>query len=167
MSKTTLRKELAAMSHEQLEEIIMEAYSRRPEIKEYFEFFLNPDVRKLFEKYMKVVEKELGRVKWRMSKARVTVMKRAVSTFISFGPPPEDILEFMRTVLASLGTVDRHLDLTPSQERYVEFLTRQMLAYGDEMRMADVALGKLAAVTGDVALSRRFKRLVSDAIADR
>lgn len=165
MSKTMLRKELAAMSHEQLEEIIMEAYSRRPEIKEYFEFFLNPDVDKLFEKYMRVVEKELGRVKWRMSKARVTVIKRAVSAFISFGPPPEVILEFMRSVLASLGTVDRHLDLTPSQQRYVEFLTRQMLALGDEARMADVALGKLAAITSDSSFSRYFRRWISDAMA--
>ena len=43
MSKIQLKKELQTMEAPQLREMILEAYSARKEIKEYFEFFLNPD----------------------------------------------------------------------------------------------------------------------------
>ena len=68
------------MSQEQLVQIIIDAYDARQETKEYFEFFLNPDVEKLFDKFRKDVMKEFNRTKWGRSKARVIVIKRQVKT---------------------------------------------------------------------------------------
>ena len=49
MSKIQLKKELQTMEAPQLREMILEAYSARKEIKEYFEFFLNPDIEHLLD----------------------------------------------------------------------------------------------------------------------
>lgn len=59
MSKAALRKELVKMSQEQLVTLILDLYSARPQAKEYFEFFLNPDEKELYDKYVKIVEKEV------------------------------------------------------------------------------------------------------------
>ena len=82
MSKTTLRKELKNMNREQLEQIILDAYDARTEIKEYFEFFLNPDVGKLLDKHKARLVKELNRTRWGRSKARVTILKLSVKYFM-------------------------------------------------------------------------------------
>lgn len=74
MSKSALRKELDRMSREQLEQIILDAYDAKREIKDYFEFFLNPDVNKLLDKQLAIVAKELSRVKWGTSRARVSII---------------------------------------------------------------------------------------------
>ena len=59
MSKTTLKRELVNMDKEQLIELILEVYAARKDAKEYFEFFLNPDVGKLLDKYELAVSKNL------------------------------------------------------------------------------------------------------------
>ena len=51
MSKLRLTKEIKQLERHQLEQMILDAYAARKEIKEYFDFFLNPDVDKLIEKY--------------------------------------------------------------------------------------------------------------------
>ena len=63
MSKNTLKKELDLMDRGQLVDIILDLYSNRPEAKEYFEFFLNPDIEKLREKVITKAQKEIMRTK--------------------------------------------------------------------------------------------------------
>lgn len=90
MSKSQLRKELKGFSKEQLEDIILAAYDSSSKAKEYFEFFLNPDVKALMEKHIDAIAKELKRNKWGESKARVTVIRRSIKDFASFGVGAED-----------------------------------------------------------------------------
>ena len=61
MSKAALRKELALMTPGQLTEVILEAYDSRREIRDYFEYFLNPQPLKLLEKAGENIAKELNR----------------------------------------------------------------------------------------------------------
>ena len=49
MSKLQLKKEIQKLERHQLEQMVLDAYAARKETKEYFEFFLNPDVEKLTE----------------------------------------------------------------------------------------------------------------------
>ena len=58
MSKLRLTKEIKQLERHQLEQMILDAYAARKEIKEYFDFFLNPDVDKLIEKYKVAASKE-------------------------------------------------------------------------------------------------------------
>lgn len=64
MSKAQLKKELANLTHEQLIELIINTYGLSSEVKQYYEFFLNPDVEKLLEKYKQAISKELSRAKY-------------------------------------------------------------------------------------------------------
>lgn len=51
MSKAQLKKAMANMDRESIAEMVAELYDARPEAKEYLEFWINPDIRKEFEKY--------------------------------------------------------------------------------------------------------------------
>ncbi len=66
------------MSKEQIIEVVLDIYSSRKDAKEYFDFFLNPDVEKLLDRYRNLAVKEFSRNKRRWSKARITVIKRKI-----------------------------------------------------------------------------------------
>ncbi len=93
MSKAQLKKELTLMTKEQIIEVVTEMYSLRKDAKEYFEYYLNPDVNKLFRTYEEKIFTELKRVKRHHyreeSKARITTVKRAIKEFDSFGSGKE------------------------------------------------------------------------------
>lgn len=115
MSKTALRKELQEMTTDQLRAIILDAYDARTEFKDYFEFFLNPDVDRLLEKYRTKIVKEVYRTKWGKSKARVSVLKKAVKEFIGYRPGPEAVLDMLFLTLHLLGTAERYIDMGSTQ----------------------------------------------------
>lgn len=167
MSKTTLRKELAAMSHEQLQEMILDAYQASSEFKEYFEFFLNPDVRRLHEKYMKTVNKELMRVKWGYLKARVTIIKRAVKSFMGFKAGAEADIAFMTDVLRHLCVSARYFNTSDAHENYAAFLTGQLLDYGNANMMASEVLSKINALATEPSVPKYMRHIVEDTIEER
>ncbi len=84
MSKSQLRKELATFTGEQLVEVVLDAYNSSPAAKKYFEYFLNPDPKRLREEEEEVIAKELSRSKWGTCKARVSIIKNAIKEFIAF-----------------------------------------------------------------------------------
>lgn len=85
MSKAQLRKELLTFDANQLREIILNAYDSSPKAKEYFEFFLNPDVDALMQKRLEAIIKEVNRTKWGECKARISVIRREIKEFACFG----------------------------------------------------------------------------------
>ena len=44
MSKSTLRKALATLTKEQIEEMILDLYAARPKAKEYLDFWVSGDI---------------------------------------------------------------------------------------------------------------------------
>lgn len=58
MSKAQLKKALKGLDAEQMLEVLLEAYDTNAGVKDYFEYWLNPDPVKLYEKYSKLIEKE-------------------------------------------------------------------------------------------------------------
>lgn len=143
MSKTALKKELQTLSHDQLTQIILDAYDAKSDFKDYFEFFLNPDVNRLIEKFEKVITKELARVKWGYSKARVTVFKKAIKDFSGFNPGPEHVLKLMFRVLNLMGLVERYTNFSKSQLNYVENLSHQIMQYAEKHEMVAAAIERL------------------------
>lgn len=168
MSKATLRKELRGMSHEQLEQIVLDAYDVRPEIKEYFEFFINPDAEKLLAKYIEKAEKEIYKQKRRRyCGARVSVVRGLVKLITSYKPGPETVIDFMTAVLERFGVIDRSFYLTDTQERYLTTLVGQLLDYADQWQIYDVAATRLAAITESPLYRSPFKNLISEAARNR
>ena len=100
MGKAQLKKEIQALSREELEHLVLEAYEARKEIKQYFDFFLDPDAAKLSEKYKTAIDKELKRGKRGHSRARTSIIKRALKDFSSFQPGFEYELDLMFHTIA-------------------------------------------------------------------
>lgn len=57
MSKATLKKALAQMSRAEMQEMIIELYDSDRRVKEYIEFWLNPDMDKLIEDSKELLRK--------------------------------------------------------------------------------------------------------------
>ena len=140
MSKTTLKKELSAMDAPQLREMIMDVYDARKEAKEYFEFFLDPDVDKLFERRLAAFNKELSRSKWGRSKARVSTLKKIVADFVSFRPGAEHVRDFMVSSLKSLMIHEKYLTYTETQERYAARLILDIMKLSEAHGFFDSSL---------------------------
>lgn len=92
MSKLKLKQELALLSREQLIEVVLEAYAAKREIKEYFDFFANPDIDKLLEKFEKDIAKEFSRTKWGRSKARISRISTLLRDFEGYRPGAEHVV---------------------------------------------------------------------------
>lgn len=164
MSKSSLSKELKTLSKEQLVQIILDAYSANGDFKEYFEFFLNPDVQKLMQKYEKKIAKELNRTKWNYSKARVSEIKRAVKDFSGYNPGPEHVMQFMIRTLMLMGATERYIEFKPLHFRFIMTLTRQIVEYGDNNQMASECLSELLKICNNINFTTYFRNLVSRAM---
>lgn len=163
MSKKSLLKELQSMSHEQLVQIISDAYDARPEIKEYLEFFINPDTDKLTSRQSAIVERELSRVKWGRSRARVTNIKSTVKLVIGFNPGNDVVLRYMFSTLTMIGRAERYLFLPDTLWRYVDFLTRQARQWADEHGMASDGLALCNSLLEKDSFTDRYKECVRNA----
>jgi hypothetical protein len=129
-----------------LQQIILDAYDARKETKEYFEFFLNPDVDALFEKYDLKIRKELNRSKHGYSKARVNQIKGALKEFESFGVDPDSVMKLMVYTLYSIGFAAHDYILSKAQENYVAHLTNQLLEYANKHEKADIAMANIQTI---------------------
>lgn len=168
MSRAALKKELSSLPAPQLVEVILEAYDARPEIKEYFEYYLNPDVGKLTNKCMWVVERELSRSKRRHSKARVSVLNRTVRFYKSFLPGADNEVKFILAIIKQMGIAELSVDFTDTQWNLVPKLVRLALSTADEAGIIDLAVNPLAVMIDTKYGHNRayFKRVLSDAVLE-
>ena len=131
MSKTQLKKELAQLDRDQLAQLILDLYSARKEAKEYFDFFIDPDVPKLYEKFRADIEKEMTRGKYSNSNARISRIRKSIRQFESFGVGAESVIDLM---LYTLG-----LSLVVERRKYVSkpFINGMARLAGDILILAD------------------------------
>jgi len=99
MSKSALRKELALMSAAQLTEIILDAYSSRREIRDYFEYFLDPQPQRLVEKAGEAIARELNRNSRGYSKARITRIRAEIRNVAEYRPGAEFVIALIADTL--------------------------------------------------------------------
>ena len=143
MSKLQLKKEIKSLSREQLENMILDVYDARKEIKEYFEFFLNPDVDKLKEKYKVAISRELSRSKRGYSKARISVIKKLIKEFASFQPGFEAEIDLYYYAVSFAMLVETSLYCSDTLINGISILVVHMLDYADSNGIADKTLARL------------------------
>ena len=85
MSKTSLKKLLNTLNREQLVEVMLELYDARKDAREYLEYYVDPDEKKMLEKYKGVILKEFFPQKGR-AKGRTSVCKKAIKDFTTLHP---------------------------------------------------------------------------------
>lgn len=164
MSKTTLKKVLDDLSKEQLAEMILDIYSNRKDAKDYFEFYLNPDVDKLFEKYYIAIYKELHRFKRYYSAARVSRIKKAIKEFASFSPGENYVLKlYISALRESIAISDTFMDQTA---RSFAQLLKQTIDYANKNGLFATFLKEFSDIFNNVYCSRYFKRQLTDILRE-
>lgn len=164
MSKTQLKKELKNFDREQLAQLILDLYTSRKETREYLEFFMNPDIVKLTDKYHTAINHELMRGSWRRSKARISTLKNLVKDFESFGVDAEQVIDMRAYVLTQVMLVESIRDLPPTFEKSMPLYVEQTLAYGDAHALFDYTVEKITAVINHPQGSNYYKRMYSKAL---
>lgn len=168
MSKAQFKKEIAALDREQLVEMMVDLYSRHKDFKEYFEFFLNPDVEKLTSKYHDQISKELERVKrGGRSKARISVIKAKIKEFASFQPgfEAEIDLGFFTVVYAMM--VEKSIWFAPALEKGIAKILCDTMELADFNHVSAETLRRVGEILDDdIRGSRYFRKFLKDALAD-
>ena len=155
------------MEKDQLVELILEAYSARKEIKEYLEFFLNPDVGKLQAKYEIAVSKELNRVKrGGCCKARISYIKSLVKEFASFQPGFEAEMDMLFFTVSYAIAAESHLHFSETLMRGVASLVQMLIDIADTNLVIDKTVMHLNAMfNNERAGTRYFRRFLNDELA--
>lgn len=164
MSKAQLRKELDLLSKEQLIDLTLDAYTARREVKEYFDFFLHPDARKLQDKYMKAIEREISRTKYQRMKCRVSVLKKALKDFASFDPGAEWVTETMVNTLLLLIKACGAYYYTETIANYAVKLLTDIIVTADRAAILDRHLPILAERIESLRGADYLKHLLRDTI---
>lgn len=168
MSRTALKKELSTLTAPQLVEVILDAYAARKEIRDYFEYYLNPDVSKLMDKYLKIVIREFGKSKYRHSKARTSVVKKALKDFTSYSPGDDAEIKALQHTVDVMAAAEWKYNFSDSQWNLVNFIAHKLLEIADRGCRFDVtfaALSHIASPERHLA-SSRFRDCIIEAIEE-
>lgn len=165
MSKLQLRKVLSGMDRDQIEQILLDAYTARKEIKEYFDYFANPDVDKLEEKYQGVILKEISRHKRGWSKCRISVIKKQLKEFASFQPGVDKEIDLMIFILEKILSAEKYVYFTDSQFQQYSLLLDQLLVFADTNLMLEQTLSRVLALLRDATSgTKHFRTFLLKAI---
>lgn len=140
MSKAQLKKELATLNHDQLIEVILNAYSSSKEAKAYFEFFINPDVDALYEKKIDVIAKEISRSKHGYCKARISAIRAAIKDFAAYGVGDEYVHRLIYNTIRMMVGMERFYYFTEPLFKGVDSLTDEFMVMANKMECVPQAL---------------------------
>lgn len=168
MSKTRFKKELATMDRDQLAALLLEAYDARREIREYFEFFLNPDVEKLTEKCHAAILREFAREKRRRCRARITNVKAVIRDYASFQPGDEHVLELYFWTIRQALSAEKRVDFPEALIKSVAGIMSAAIDFADKALLADTAMSEASAILADASGGTiYFRRSLADHLSAR
>lgn len=128
------------MSAEQMRELILDLYSARKECKEYFEFYLDPNIEKLTETYMAKIQKEIYRTKRGYMVARFSHLRNFIKEYESYGPGADNVLKLMIDTFKLAVVIERHYYAKPAFVNGTIKLGQDILKYGDKHLLFDTAI---------------------------
>lgn len=129
MSKKALKKYVNELSKEQLEEQILELYTRLKEVKSFYDFVFNPNENKRIEECKFKIQNEYFPVSGRKPKKRRSVAQKYIRTFIKLGMDAHLIADLM---LFNIETAQRYsADNLVRQEAFYTSLQRSFMEAGD------------------------------------
>lgn len=160
MSKAQLKKELLNLDKDQLVELVLEAYSARKETKEYFEFYLDPDIRKLRSKYESSIFRELNRgVKRRAySKARISTLKKLIKEFRSFHPGFEAEIDLLMYTVETAVEIEAHVHYPDTLVNGIANFCHEILTIADENQVFANVVDRLMSLLNDERQGSKYFR---------
>ncbi len=140
------------MTHEQIVQVVMDAYSARKETREYFDFFLDPDVDKLQEKTLARIDRELSRSKHGHSTSRITQIRREIKNFAGFDPGPEHVRNLMIETLRRILVREKYVYYKEAFEKGTRKLIEDIVQYADTHAIIDSTITALSEIARDPAM---------------
>lgn len=167
MSKIALKKELLRMDQAALVQLLMDAYSARKEIKEYFDFFVDPNIEKLDARFHQSIKKEFDRMgRAGYCRAKVTVLKRLLKEYASFQPGFENEINLHEFMVRTALETERWANFSEGQMRCVAAVIKKMVELADYNLCVDKVMPRiLALLSDDNCGSRYFRRFLRDELA--
>ena len=160
MSKLKLKKELSALSKEEIIEVVARAYSARKEFRDYFEFFLNPDADKLYEKFREAILREIGRGQ-RKSKARISEIKKLIKTFDSYDAGAEYGRDLRMLAINNLVERERYVWYSETLINGTARLTLDLVDFADKNCLVDSTMKLIEEHIGDTLRGNKsFKKFI-------
>lgn len=154
MSKTALKKELSTLTRDQVVELVLSAYTSSKEVKRYFDFFLNPDIESLTERYKAALTKEIMRGKRYDSRARISRIRATIKDFDSFTPGAEQSLMLRLFAIEALVERERHSRYSPTLIKGTLKLLNDCIAYADSHLLFDTAKSEIDRILKSGLLQR-------------
>lgn len=95
MSKRDLKQYLQKLTKEQLEEQVLDLYTRFKAVKTYYTFVFNPNEQKLLDEAKFKIGKEYFPINAKKAKARRSIAQKIIKHFIQLGVDPYIIADVM------------------------------------------------------------------------
>lgn len=143
MSKIQLRKALDAFTREQLLDLVLESYEASKEVKTYFDYYINPDVNKLYTRYVEAINRELRRGKRTKSKTRTSVVKRLLKEFASFHPGFDKEIAIRVSTIKEAVVNDGFLHFSEAQRKAFAKICTETLKLADRNLCLEKVLADL------------------------
>lgn len=145
MSKSQLKKELQRMSPELLRELITDLYDARKEAKEYLDFFANPDIVKMTDRYRAALKKEISRTSRGRALPRMTRVRKHTKDYASFNPGAEYIADMMTFAVEQLCLTASGNWIKDATARSIARYLEETLAFIDRHAIVSDYLPRLTA----------------------
>lgn len=160
-TKTMLKRELATLTREQLIELIMNTYGLSSEVKQYYDFFVDPDVEKLLEKYKLAISKELSRTKYgRRSKARISVINKNLKQFRMLDPGSEWVIKLWVYMLQYAAATESAVYFSDTLYSGLMRSLVSLMDYADTNYQLDKVLAEMQKIIDSPITTETFERLM-------
>lgn len=151
MSKRNLKKYIKDLDKEQLEEQIMDLYTRFKEVKVYYDFAFNPKEDKLLEESKFRISKEYFPISRRKAKLRRSVAQKIIKNCKIIQVDPQVIAEIMLFNIEIATTYNAEKSIT--QEAFYKSMLKsfeEALLYIDSHRMMHEYKDRMSAIVNSV-----------------
>ena len=108
MSKRALKKYLADLQKEDLEEQLLDLYDRFPSVKKYYNFVFNPKEDKMLLEAKMKISNEYFPVRRKKPRARRSTAQKFIKNFILLGMDPLKVADLMLYNLEIASTFEEH-----------------------------------------------------------
>ncbi len=159
MSKRDLKKYLESLTKKQMEEQILDLYSRFKEVKVFYDFAFNPKEDKILEEAKLKVSKEYN-LNIRKPKARRSVAQKLIKHFKKLEVQPEVIADFMlfNIEIAQTFSAERNVK---QESFYVSMLNsfREAVTHIREYNLDKIYLSRIEKIVDETYDQKWFNHI--------
>lgn len=167
MSKRDLKKYLAAMPKEELQEQMLALYEKFPDVKAYYDFIFNPKEDKLEQEAKAKISNEYFPLRGKRARLRRSVAQKYIKHFVTIGVYPNIVADVM---LYNIETAQKYS--AKREMRYGSFYKsmlnsfRQVIEYTKTQRIASDFKVRFDAIANEAARQKWENREEFDYLLD-